>query len=154
MRICFLSSQMNAIGEFSAPLNGVRRGHPEKMSSRQKQKTPKFRFEWDPLPPLAGDSATARSVEQEVGGSIPPNCTKLISRFFGHLASQISRYGKRMGSQGSTVNELRAMERLCLEQAALCVLQESREALEQIALNYRTAAGAAGRQRLRRCCPN
>jgi hypothetical protein len=40
MRICFLSSQMNAIGEFSAPLNGVRRGHPEKMSSRQKQKTP------------------------------------------------------------------------------------------------------------------
>ena len=66
MRTCFLSSQMNAIGEFSAPLNGVRRGHPAKMSSRQKQKTPKFRFEWDPLPPLAGDSATARSVEQEV----------------------------------------------------------------------------------------
>jgi hypothetical protein len=76
MRTCFLSSQMNAIGEFSAPLNGVRRGHPAKMSSRQKQKTPKFRFEWDPLPPLAGDSATARSVEQEVGGSSPPNCTR------------------------------------------------------------------------------
>jgi hypothetical protein len=83
-----------------------------------------------------------------------PSSIKYLSRFFGHLASQISRYGKRMGSQGSTVNEPRAMERLCLEQAALCVLQESREALEQIALNYRTAAGAAGRQRLRRCCPN
>jgi hypothetical protein len=39
MRTCFLSSQMNAIGEFSAPLNGVRRGHPEKMSSLQKQET-------------------------------------------------------------------------------------------------------------------
>jgi hypothetical protein len=68
-----------------------------------------------------------------------PSKIKYLSRFFGHLASQISRYGKRMGSQGSTVNEPRAMERLCLEQAALCVLQESREALEQIALNYRTA---------------
>jgi hypothetical protein len=30
---------MNAIGGFSARPNGVRRGHPAKMSSRQKQKT-------------------------------------------------------------------------------------------------------------------
>jgi hypothetical protein len=29
-------SQMNAIGGFSARLNGVRQGHPAKMSSRQK----------------------------------------------------------------------------------------------------------------------
>ena len=37
---CFLSSQMNAIGGFSAPLNGIRpRGYPAKMSSRQKQET-------------------------------------------------------------------------------------------------------------------
>jgi hypothetical protein len=41
MRTCFLSSQMNAIVGFSARLNGVRRGHPAKMSSRQKQETPK-----------------------------------------------------------------------------------------------------------------
>ena len=31
---------MNAIGAFSARLNGVRRGYPAKMSSRQEQKTP------------------------------------------------------------------------------------------------------------------
>jgi hypothetical protein len=31
----------NAIGGFSAPLNGVRRGHSAKMSSRQKQETPR-----------------------------------------------------------------------------------------------------------------
>jgi hypothetical protein len=30
---CFLSSQTNAIGGFSARLNGVRCGHPAKMSS-------------------------------------------------------------------------------------------------------------------------
>jgi hypothetical protein len=30
-----------AIGAFSAWLNGVRRGHPSKMSSRQKQETPR-----------------------------------------------------------------------------------------------------------------
>ena len=40
-RTCFLSSQMNAIGGFSAPLNGVRPGHPAKMSSHQKQETPR-----------------------------------------------------------------------------------------------------------------
>jgi len=39
IRTCFLSSQMNAIGGFSAPLSGVRRSH-QKMSSRQKQETP------------------------------------------------------------------------------------------------------------------
>jgi hypothetical protein len=32
---------MNATGGFSAPLNGVRRGHSAKMSSRQKQETPR-----------------------------------------------------------------------------------------------------------------
>jgi hypothetical protein len=32
---------MNAIGGYSAPLNGVRRGHSAKMSSRQKQETPR-----------------------------------------------------------------------------------------------------------------
>jgi hypothetical protein len=41
MRICFLGSRMNAIGRFSAPLNGFRRGHPTRMSSRQKQETPR-----------------------------------------------------------------------------------------------------------------
>jgi hypothetical protein len=41
MRTCFLSSQMNAIGGFSARLNGVRLGHPAKMSRRQKQETRK-----------------------------------------------------------------------------------------------------------------
>src|SRR5258707_3356632 len=40
-RTCFLSSQMNAIRGFSAPLNGVRPGHFAKMSSRQKQETPR-----------------------------------------------------------------------------------------------------------------
>jgi hypothetical protein len=38
---CFLSSQTNATGGFSAPLNGVRRGHSAKMGSRQKQETPR-----------------------------------------------------------------------------------------------------------------
>jgi phage FluMu protein Com len=32
---------MNAIGGFSAPLNGVRPGYPAKMSSHQKQETPR-----------------------------------------------------------------------------------------------------------------
>jgi hypothetical protein len=36
--------------------------------------------------------------------------------------------------------QLRGMERLCLEQAELCVLPESRQALRVIALNYRAAA--------------
>jgi hypothetical protein len=47
-----------------------------KNEQPSKAEDAKFRFEWDPLPPLAGDSATARSVEQEVGGSSPPNCTR------------------------------------------------------------------------------
>jgi hypothetical protein len=37
MRICFLSSQMNAIGGFSAPPNSFRRGHPSKMRRHEKQ---------------------------------------------------------------------------------------------------------------------
>ena len=37
MRICFSSSQMNAIGGFSARLNGFRRDHPSKMRRHQKQ---------------------------------------------------------------------------------------------------------------------
>jgi hypothetical protein len=37
MRTCFLSSQMNPIGGFSAPLNGFRRGHPSKTMSHEKQ---------------------------------------------------------------------------------------------------------------------
>jgi hypothetical protein len=36
LRTCFLGSQMNATGGFSAPLNGDRRVHPAKTSSRQK----------------------------------------------------------------------------------------------------------------------
>jgi len=32
---------MNAIGGFSAPLNGVRPSYPAKMSSHQKQETPR-----------------------------------------------------------------------------------------------------------------
>src|SRR6266478_6028820 len=40
-RTCFLSSQMNAIRGFSAPLNGVQPGHLAKMSSHQKQETPR-----------------------------------------------------------------------------------------------------------------
>src|SRR5947207_738289 len=40
-RTCFLSSQMNAIGGFSARLNGFRPpDYPAKMSSRQRQETP------------------------------------------------------------------------------------------------------------------
>jgi hypothetical protein len=39
---------MNVIGGFSAPLNGVRRGHPAKMSSRQKQETPSSGFSGTP----------------------------------------------------------------------------------------------------------
>jgi len=37
MRTCFSSSQMNAIGGFSARLNGFRLGHPSRMTNRQKQ---------------------------------------------------------------------------------------------------------------------
>jgi hypothetical protein len=38
--------------------------------------------------------------------------------------------------------ELRAMKQVCLEQAALCVLEESREGLKRTALDYRLAAEA------------
>jgi len=41
--------------------------------------------------------------------------------------------------------DLSKMERLCLEQAALCTLKESREALLKVALDYRTAAEAQRR---------
>jgi len=37
------------------------------------------------------------------------------------------------------------MEYLCLEQAALCTLKESREALQKLALDYRAAAEAQRR---------
>jgi hypothetical protein len=37
-------------------------------------------------------------------------------------------------------NDLRRFERLCLEQADLCVLEESREALQSLAGDYRKAA--------------
>jgi hypothetical protein len=36
--------------------------------------------------------------------------------------------------------ELRALERICLEQARLCALPESRAALRELARNYRAAA--------------
>jgi hypothetical protein len=39
--------------------------------------------------------------------------------------------------------ELRAMERLCLEQSQLCRLPESRAALEELAQNYRAAIVAS-----------
>jgi hypothetical protein len=39
---------MNVIGGFSAPPNGVRRGHPAKMSSRQKKETPSSGFSGNP----------------------------------------------------------------------------------------------------------
>jgi hypothetical protein len=41
MLICSLSSQMNASGGFSAPLNGFQSGHPVKLSRCQKRETPK-----------------------------------------------------------------------------------------------------------------
>lgn len=41
--------------------------------------------------------------------------------------------------------DLSKMERLCLEQAALCTLKEAREALLKVALDYRTAAEAQRR---------
>ena len=47
MRTCFLSSQMNAIGGFSARLNGVR--HPAKMSSRKKQEATSFGLSGKPI---------------------------------------------------------------------------------------------------------
>jgi hypothetical protein len=37
MRICFLSSQMNAIRGFSAPPNSFRLGHPSKMRRHEEQ---------------------------------------------------------------------------------------------------------------------
>jgi hypothetical protein len=39
---------------------------------------------------------------------------------------------------------LRAMERICLEQAQLCGLPESRAALEEMVRNYRAAIDGAG----------
>jgi hypothetical protein len=44
------------------------------------------------------------------------------------------------------LDEYRKMERFCLEQAALCTLREAREALEKVALDYRTAAEERERQ--------
>ena len=41
------------------------------------------------------------------------------------------------------------MERLCLEQSALCSLKEAREALQKVARDYRMAADAEERQRTR-----
>jgi hypothetical protein len=38
---------------------------------------------------------------------------------------------------------LRALERICLEQARLCNLPEARAAFEEVARNYRRAAGDA-----------
>ena len=93
-------------------------------------------------------------MEQEVGGSSPPNCTTKINylrRTFDCLASQIFRFGKRLGGPGSLVPELRAMERLCPEQAELCVLPVSREALEGLALNYRAAAERQRKSAAIRC---
>jgi hypothetical protein len=38
------------------------------------------------------------------------------------------------------IDHLRSMERMCLEQARLCLLNESRDALLSLANNYRDAA--------------
>jgi hypothetical protein len=43
--------------------------------------------------------------------------------------------------------DFRRMEQLCLEQAALCTIEEAREGLKKVALGYRIAAEAAERQR-------
>jgi hypothetical protein len=57
-----------------------------------------------------------------------------------HITTIIGDWICRLGHARSWKAELRAMERLCLEQAELCVLPESRKALRLIALNYRAAA--------------
>jgi hypothetical protein len=44
---CFLSSQMNAIGEFSAPQNGFHSGYPAKNAQPTKEGESEARFEWD-----------------------------------------------------------------------------------------------------------
>jgi hypothetical protein len=49
MRTCFLSSQTNAIGGFSARLNGVRRGYPSQNEQPPNAGDAKARFEWNSL---------------------------------------------------------------------------------------------------------
>jgi len=55
-----------------------------------------------------------------------------------------------MESPRAVIKDLRRFERLCLEQAELCVLEESRQALRKVAGDYRAAAAnlsALARQR-------
>jgi len=45
--------------------------------------------------------------------------------------------------------EFRDLERVCLEQSALCSLKEAKEALQKVARDYRLAADEEDRQRTR-----
>jgi hypothetical protein len=52
-----------------------------------------------------------------------------------------------MGKQRAIINDLRRFERLCLEQAELCVLEDSRRALRKVAGDYRADAFRLERRR-------
>jgi len=64
---------------------------------------------------------------------------------FDHARSLFSTSQGRFALGYFVQGDLSKMERLCLEQAALCTLKESREALLKVALDYRTAAEAQRR---------
>ena len=72
MRTCFLSSQMNAIGGFSAPLNGVRPGYPAKMITHQKQETPRTGLSGTHYSTDVENSAARHSSEAALGLKIGP----------------------------------------------------------------------------------
>jgi hypothetical protein len=65
------------------------------------------------------------------------SCLELI---FGRRRSLIDAMGSKRD-----IDELRRLERLCLEQAERCVVEEAGEALRELAGNYRAAADALDR---------
>jgi hypothetical protein len=91
---------MNAIGGFFARLNGIRRGHPAKMSSRQKQETPGSG--------LSGRHSTDvenlvpnRTADRDQGGGMTDD---QVNRIVQHLCQQLHLAIRLKGSQAHPPN--------------------------------------------------
>jgi hypothetical protein len=74
-----------------------------------------------------------------------PSMLEQAGALIDHAPSLFSTSQGQFALRYFVQGDLGKMERLCLEQAALCTLKESREALLQVARDYRTAAEAQRR---------
>jgi hypothetical protein len=81
-----LGSQMNAIGEFSAPLSGFfRTGYTAKMSSRQKRKTPRCGLSTTRTSDRGWKTSSPTGVARSARSEAAPSCVSQVRRSLGIL---------------------------------------------------------------------